>query len=78
MEAFDGKGKILRPCDLIGPQVDFARNDEPNVTRKGMIYRRGQESKNGPYMWDIQYPVLMQGNATLARFASRARSSARR
>ncbi|MEH3481697.1 DotI/IcmL/TraM family protein [Enterobacter cloacae] len=30
-----------------------------NVTRKGMIYRRGQESKNGPYMWDIQYPVTL-------------------
>ncbi|EEQ2185737.1 TPA: hypothetical protein I3798_002986 [Enterobacter cloacae] len=29
-----------------------------NVTRKGMIYRRGLE-KNGLYIWDIQYPVTL-------------------
>lgn len=30
-----------------------------NTTRKGMIYRRGREGENGPYMWDIQYPVTL-------------------
>lgn len=30
-----------------------------NVTRKGMIYRRGREGENGPYMWDVQYPVTL-------------------
>ncbi|CNI36561.1 DotI/IcmL/TraM family protein [Yersinia ruckeri] len=30
-----------------------------NVTRKGIIYRRGREGENGPYMWDIQYPVTL-------------------
>lgn len=30
-----------------------------NVTRKGTIYRRGREGENGPYMWEIQYPVTL-------------------
>ncbi|WP_337263679.1 MULTISPECIES: DotI/IcmL/TraM family protein [unclassified Serratia (in: enterobacteria)] len=30
-----------------------------NTTRRGMIYRRGREGENGPYMWDIQYPVTL-------------------
>lgn len=30
-----------------------------NVTRKGVIYRRGREGENGPYIWDIQYPVTL-------------------
>ncbi|ALX97414.1 hypothetical protein AV650_28025 (plasmid) [Serratia fonticola] len=30
-----------------------------NITRKGMIYRRGREGSNGPYMWDVQYPVTL-------------------
>ncbi|TQI77289.1 intracellular multiplication protein IcmL [Serratia fonticola] len=30
-----------------------------NVTRKGMIYRRGRESQNGPYIWEVQYPVTL-------------------
>lgn len=30
-----------------------------NTTRKGMIYRRGRESADGRYMWDVQYPVTL-------------------
>lgn len=30
-----------------------------NVTRKGMIYRRGREGVDGPYIWEIQYPVTL-------------------
>ncbi len=30
-----------------------------NVTRKGVIYRRGREVENGPYIWDVQYPVTL-------------------
>lgn len=30
-----------------------------NITRKGMIYRRGREGANGPYIWEIQYPVTL-------------------
>lgn len=30
-----------------------------NITRKGMIYRRGQESQGGPYIWEVQYPVTL-------------------
>lgn len=30
-----------------------------NVTRKGSIYRRGREGDNGPYIWDVQYPVTL-------------------
>lgn len=30
-----------------------------NVTRKGTIYRRGREGEDGPYMWEIQYPVTL-------------------
>lgn len=30
-----------------------------NITRKGMIYRRGQLGSEGPYMWEVQYPVTL-------------------
>lgn len=30
-----------------------------NVTRKGMIYRRGREGQDGPYIWEVQYPVTL-------------------
>jgi intracellular multiplication protein IcmL len=30
-----------------------------NVTRKGMIYRRGSEGGSSPYMWEVQYPVTL-------------------
>lgn len=30
-----------------------------NVTRKGMIYRRGREGQGGPYIWEVQYPVTL-------------------
>lgn len=30
-----------------------------NITRKGMIYRRGREGADGLYMWDVQYPVTL-------------------
>jgi intracellular multiplication protein IcmL len=30
-----------------------------NVTRKGMIYRRGREGSDGPYIWEVQYPVTL-------------------
>ncbi|WP_240782981.1 DotI/IcmL/TraM family protein [Escherichia sp. E1130] len=30
-----------------------------NITRKGMIYRRGREGSDGPYIWEVQYPVTL-------------------
>lgn len=30
-----------------------------NVTCKGMIYRRGREGQDGPYIWEVQYPVTL-------------------
>ena len=30
-----------------------------NVTRKGVIYRRGVENSSGLYVWDVQYPVTL-------------------
>jgi intracellular multiplication protein IcmL len=31
----------------------------PDITRPGVIVRRGQPGGKGPYMWEVQYPVTL-------------------
>lgn len=58
-QGFAGYYSALTNSNLFEKVVKEKMLMSANVTRKGMIYRRGREGENGPYMWEVQYPVTL-------------------